>query len=63
MPRPKSDRRRKSASKDEKHEPLEIEVRFCAPTPPPLGFPGAEVAPQPAKKTDGPERPPLIFRF
>jgi len=63
MPKPKSHRRRKSVSNDEKREPLEIEVRFCAPAPPPPAFPGTEVAPQPAKKTDGTERPPLIFRF
>lgn len=63
MPKPKIDRRRKSASKDEKREPLEIEVRFCAPAPPPPAFPGTEVAAPPAKKRDGPERPPLIFRL
>jgi len=63
MPKPKGDRRRKSVSKDEKPEPLEIEVRFCAPEPPPPAFPGTEVAAHPAKKTGGPKRPPLIFRF
>lgn len=63
MPKPKSDRRRKSAFKNEKREPIEIEVRFDAPAPPPLAFPGTKVAALPAKKTDGPERPPLIFRF
>lgn len=63
MAKPKSDRRRKSVSKEEKREPIEIEVRFDAPAPPPLAFPGTEAAVPPAKKSDGPERPPLIFRF
>lgn len=63
MARPKSDRRRKSASKEKKPDSLEIEVRFDAPAPPPLAFPGTTVTAPPAKKSDGPKRPPLIFRF
>lgn len=63
MAKPKNDRRRKSVSEEAKREPIEIEVRFDAPAPSPLAFPGTEVTGPPAKKSDGPKRPPLIFRF
>lgn len=63
MPKPKNDPRRTSASKEAKREPIEIEIRFDAPPPPPLAFPGTEVTAPPAQKSDGPKRPPLIFRL
>lgn len=63
MAKSKKAQRGKSASTDQKHEPLTIEIRFDAPPPPPPAFPGTEPAVAPAKKTDGPKRPPLFFRF
>jgi hypothetical protein len=63
MVKPKRERQRKSAPKTEERESIEIEVRFCLPDPPPPAFPGTKPADTTAKKADGPERPPVIFRF
>lgn len=63
MAKPKRVRRSKSVSSEEKREPLEVEVRFSLSKPPPPPFIGTPEAPQPAKKADGPEPSPLIFRL
>jgi len=63
MPKPKREHRRKSVSSDAKHEPVEIEVRFSLSKPPPPPFIGTPPLPKPAKKTDGSEPPPVIFRL
>lgn len=63
MVKPKRERRRKSVPKMEEREPIEIEVRFCLPDPPPPAFPGATPTVQPDKKTGGAERPGVTFRF
>ena len=63
MTKPKRERRSKFGPTDKKPEPLEIEVSFTLSKPPPPPFIGTPPVPQPAKKTDGPEHPPIIFRF
>jgi len=63
MAKPKRDRQRKSVPSKEKHEPLEVEVRFTLSKPAPPPFIVTRETAQPAKKADGPERPPLTFRF
>jgi hypothetical protein len=63
MAKPKRDRRSKSVSTPEKHQPLEVEVRFSLAKPPPPPFIVTRETAQPAKKADGPERPPLTFHL
>ena len=63
MAKPKRECRRKSVPSDEKHEPVEIEVRFSLSKPPPPPFIGAPPLPPPAKEADGEEKPPVIFRL
>jgi hypothetical protein len=63
MAKPKRKPRTKSVSTEEKREPLEIVVNFSLPDPPPLAFPGAKPTDTTAKKADGPDLPPVIFRF
>jgi hypothetical protein len=63
MAKPKRDRRSKSVSTPEKHQPLEVEVRFSLAKPAPPPFIVTRETAQPAKKADGPERPPLTFNL
>jgi hypothetical protein len=63
MEKPKRERRGKSVPTPEKHEPLEVEIRFTLSKPPPPPFIVTSKPPPPPKKADGPEPPPVIFRF
>jgi hypothetical protein len=63
MAKPKRERRSKSVPSSDKREPLEVEVRFSLSKPPPPPFIVTPSAPQPAKKADGTEPPPLTFRL
>jgi len=63
MTKPKRERRRKSISSNEKHEPVEVEVRFSVSKLPPPPFIVTRETVEPARKADGPEPPPIVFRL
>ncbi len=63
MKQSKRSRQRKSAPKQEVGEPVEIEVRFSLPDPPPPAFPGVKPAVHRAKKAGKVERPGVTFRL
>jgi hypothetical protein len=63
MAESKNERRRKSVSKDENRESLELVMSFSAPDPPPPAAAGAKPTALTAKNVRRPKRRPLTFRF